>query len=289
MSLKIDISRYGGKRNVIPFEHFTFNGGEEHIRLDLTDQPVRGVRMITINARLMDSSSIMLLTMAVDALRNHFGTDICLQLNCPYFPYARQDRVCVPGEAYGVRVMAQLINNLKFNAVYVTDPHSDMVKEHVNDCIAMPQEVLFILHPMPRLKYIDVIVSPDEGATFKARNVQRTLKIPNLVQAEKKRETDTGRIVSTWVEGDFQDKNVLISDDICDGGRTFIELAKILKGKGAAHITLFVTHGLFSNGLNVFTDLIDEVITTNSVKTKNEYIRSNLTNMPLTVMELEDL
>ena len=33
--------------------------------------------------------------------------------------------------------------------------------------------------------------------------------------------------------------------DICDGGRTFIELAKVLKDNGAKRVTLYVTHGIF--------------------------------------------
>lgn len=287
--LKIDVSRYGGKRTTIPYKCFTFSGGEEHIRLDLTDQPVTGVRMIMLNARLVNSSNVMLLAMATDALRQHFGESVHLELNCPYFPYARQDRVCYPGEAVGVKVMADIINEMCFNQVYITDPHSDQVEEWLHRCIAMPQDMLFVLHGIPDLRDINLIVSPDEGATKKAKAVQECLKVPNLIQAEKVRDTDTGHIVATTVVGDVAGKNILIPDDICDGGRTFIELAKILKEMGAAKITLFVTHGIFSNGVNVFNGLIDEIITTNSFRTKSEYQRNNLTAANLTVMELEGL
>ena len=42
----------------------------------------------------------------------------------------------------------------------------------------------------------------------------------------------------------------MIVDDICDGGQTFIELAKALEKQGAHQIFLYVTHGIFSKGLD---------------------------------------
>jgi ribose-phosphate pyrophosphokinase len=49
----------------------------------------------------------------------------------------------------------------------------------------------------------------------------------------------------------------LVIDDICEGGRTFIELAKLfkeVKGK-ETQINLYVTHGIFSN--NAVEKLLD--------------------------------
>jgi ribose-phosphate pyrophosphokinase len=42
-------------------------------------------------------------------------------------------------------------------------------------------------------------------------------------------------------------KTVLLVDDICDAGGTFLGLQTILEGHGATS-DLFVTHGLFSAG-----------------------------------------
>lgn len=36
-------------------------------------------------------------------------------------------------------------------------------------------------------------------------------------------------------------------DDICDGGRTFIELGAALKEKNAGNLYLIVSHGIFSH------------------------------------------
>ena len=55
-----------------------------------------------------------------------------------------------------------------------------------------------------------------------------------------------------------------IVDDICDGGRTFIEIAKYLKEADSidsSRIHLMVTHGFFTKGLGVFDGLIDHIYT----------------------------
>lgn len=52
---------------------------------------------------------------------------------------------------------------------------------------------------------------------------------------------------------------------LCDGGRTFTELARALKDRGAGRIGLFVTHGIFSRGLDpLFAEGIDDIFTTDS-------------------------
>jgi ribose-phosphate pyrophosphokinase len=58
---------------------------------------------------------------------------------------------------------------------------------------------------------------------------------------------------------DLTGKEVVILDDICDGGGTFIGLTKKLREKGAAKVTLYVTHGMFTKGVKILLESIDEV------------------------------
>lgn len=44
----------------------------------------------------------------------------------PYVPYGRQDRVMIPGEALGIKVLADLVNSCGFHEVEIWDPHSDV-------------------------------------------------------------------------------------------------------------------------------------------------------------------
>jgi ribose-phosphate pyrophosphokinase len=54
----------------------------------------------------------------------------------------------------------------------------------------------------------------------------------------------------------------LIVDDICDGGATFVALARKLREAGAIEVSLFVTHGIFSKGKDL--EGIDNIYTTGS-------------------------
>jgi ribose-phosphate pyrophosphokinase len=67
-----------------------------------------------------------------------------------------------------------------------------------------------------------------------------------------------------------RDHNFLIVDDICDGGRTFIELAKVLRPLTNGSIFLYVTHGIFSQGLDVFKGVIDHIYTANLFNPSHE-------------------
>ena len=111
---------------------------------------------------------------------------------------------------------------------------------------------------------------------------KKTIKIsetfngePEVIQAQKMRNLKTGEIIKTEILGDVKGKKVLIADDICDGGRTFIELAKVLKNKGAVEVSLFITHGIFSKGLEVFEGLIDAIYTTDSFRAAEEFSTNN--------------
>ena len=59
----------------------------------------------------------------------------------------------------------------------------------------------------------------------------------------------TGKILSVDVPDESFEKPVVILDDICDGGGTFIALAQVLRERTRQPLYLYVTHGLFTKGL----------------------------------------
>jgi ribose-phosphate pyrophosphokinase len=76
-----------------------------------------------------------------------------------------------------------------------------------------------------------------------------------VVTASKVRVQATGHLVTGELSGEsVTGKRVLIVDDICDGGATFIGLAAKLREAGATDVVLFVSHGIFSRGVRALTD-----------------------------------
>lgn len=252
-------------------ETLRFHGGEIGVRLKSRLPSLEDTLYVT--AVLKNADAIMELLLVCDALkRQEIRLDDYI-LIIPYFPYARQDRVCNEGESLSARVMCGLINSLGFREVLIFDAHSDVVPALLNNCINIPPYDLF--DPSDFSLKVDTVVSPDAGAEKKARAFANAVSdVTRLVCATKRRDTTTGEIVRTDVPYDLRGgENCLIVDDICDGGRTFIELAKALKEKGAGKIYLYVTHGIFSQGIDVFDGIIDKVFYTNSLlQNENESV-----------------
>ena len=246
-----------------------FAGGECHVKF-LTEF-VEGDK-IRINTRLNSSDDVMNLCLAVDALRN-------MQINyievfIPYIPYARQDRVMVPGEALSVKVFAKIINSLNLNRVIVFDAHSDVSVALLNNCqsITNHEMVKFFLKQLNLVDF--VLVSPDLGAYKKVDKLAQKIGYQgNIATGIKVRDLSTGQIIKSDVNSDdLNGKACIVIDDICDGGRTFIELATALKAKNGGDLFFIASHGIFSH--NAIERLKDagykNVCSSNSINNKEE-------------------
>jgi ribose-phosphate pyrophosphokinase len=112
------------------------------------------------------------------------------------------------------------------------------------------------------------LVSPDAGAMKKIYAVSERTKISDIVVASKVRDVSTGKIVYTDVPVTMThaNKKFLIVDDICDGGRTFVEIAKNIHEKFTdANVYLIVTHGIFSAGDYELAKHFTGIYTTDSI------------------------
>ncbi|MDP2386870.1 MAG: ribose-phosphate diphosphokinase [Bacteroidota bacterium] len=219
-----------------------FAGGENHVRFLKTFSSEDKVRL---NTRLNSADDIMTLSLAVDALRQMNVQYI--EVFIPYIPYARQDRVMVPGEPLSIKIFTTLINNLELNKVIVFDAHSDVSVALLNKCQNIPNHEM-VKHLLKEFGLTDfTLVSPDLGAYKKVDKLAQKLEYKKEIATGLKiRDLATGQIIKSDVNTeDLQGKSCVIVDDICDGGRTFTELAKALKLKNAGDLYLIVSHGIF--------------------------------------------
>lgn len=259
----IKIYDYATRKRVV-FSDFVFPGGEVH---------VKDIRFISdkllIYAHLRSSTDIVRLLLLVNAIKN-IRKDPLIDLVLPYIPYSRQDRIALAGEALGIRVFSDLINSCNFNSVTAYDPHSFVSSALINNFREIPQaellEDVFEYLPGDYARRV-IVIAPDAGAVKKAQELARRRRC-HFAVALKHRDTDTGEISETTIDlRKFEDTNgkidrdCLIVDDICDGGRTFIELGKLLKTKVTGKIMLAVVNGIFSKGLEVFDGYIDHIFT----------------------------
>lgn len=253
----------------IEFDMFQFSGGELHIKLNNNiDYSV--IDKVVITNRFKNGDDLLKVLIAKDALQrkgvSHFD------LVMPYIPYARQDRQCFDGESFTLKVFSTLINSAKFDSVIVFDSHSDVAPALLDNCKNTPNNdfvwatVMDIKKKAPADKLF--IVSPDSGANKKTNKLfSEVVNFDGIVKCDKKRDLATGALSGFEVfSGDLNETSCLIVDDICDGGRTFIGIAEALREKNAGDLYLFVTHGIFSNGLEELNKYFRGIYTTNSVK-----------------------
>lgn len=267
MTLIIDIeNKYpnqGPEPDIIAWDFPS--GAEFGIRLT----KIRNQKYV-IFARLSSSNAVMRLLLITDAVRRAGGE--IEEVIIPYFPYARQDRVMVPGEPLSIKVMADLINGQSYPKVTVFDAHSDVLYAILNNAniVSNLPLVFNALKDKDELYF----VSPDLGASKKVYTLANkwlglSEKKPVVVECAKTRDPATGSIAGQEIhyKGDLEGKEVSIIDDICDGGRTFVGLAKKLKEeRKVSKVNLIVSHGIFSNGFNELIPLIDHIYTTDSFR-----------------------
>ena|SRR6202453_406710 len=165
-----------------------------------------------------------------------------------YLPYGRQDKEVSNNATFALRTFAHMLNQLNFETVHCIDPHSSVAKDFIlnfKEIYPMKQLLTSILETDSEL-----LCYPDSGAKTKYLKIQEVpfVNFP-YIYGEKVRDQSTGRILSYSVSAPAKDQKVMIMDDICDGGATFVILAKELLKGGAKEVNLFVTHGIFSKGL----------------------------------------
>lgn len=263
--IMIKITRNG---TALKSEFFIFPGGEVSVKLDVSNlRFYHETGPINVIARIQNSNDLMELALVKDALEEWLVNPV-IRLYLYYVPYARQDRVCVRGEPFSVRVFARIINSLRFDMVFIADPHSDVTPAVLDRCTIISQAD--IVHQFEaftqRVLRGVTFVAPDAGSNKKTSMLAAYYGHTDFIRADKLRDLNTGRIKETIVYADdLKGQDIVIADDLCDAGGTFIGLAKVLKAKGASKVILYVTHGLFTKGTKqIYEGGIDEIYTTNS-------------------------
>jgi ribose-phosphate pyrophosphokinase len=250
-----------------------FPGGE--VGPSLNSERLNGFKVdeITVLAHLPNNDEIMKLLNVVDALRREYG-DVKLKAQIPYMPYARQDRVDAGNRGYalGAVPMANLINSLNFSEVVVLDPHSDVMCALIKNIrITTQTDVFKCVHN----DWSNIhIVAPDAGAYKKSSMFAKAVGAKGLIVCNKDRDPATGRITDLSMSADVTGLNLFILDDICDGGRTFTELAKLTTE--AKRVELAVTHGLFTKGVDVVANEFHAVYTTDSFLGYKPQVKENV-------------
>jgi ribose-phosphate pyrophosphokinase len=239
-----------------------FSAGEGHV--ELSKEAIHNIKSdygpTLIRCDYTSDSDLFHVAFLVDAIRE-VKSSPRIHLLIPYFPYARQDRVTTYGSAFSLKVATRFINSLKLDKVFIQDPHSVVLPTLLDnhEILTNRYDVIdkLVRGNVNRDKF--VVVAPDAGAVKRSKFIAEKFDLRFAI-ADKKRDPSTGKILSTEIFGKLQDgDHIIVVDDICDGGRTFIELAKSIRKENDVSMHLFVTFGIFSKGKGVLYEHFETV------------------------------
>ncbi|OMF22053.1 ribose-phosphate pyrophosphokinase [Paenibacillus sp. FSL H8-0548] len=190
-----------------------------------------------------------------------------------YLPYSRMDRV-EGTSAFTLKYTASFINRLDFESVTIIEPHSDVSLALIDRSIGKYPTIQLLDQVAEEVGFDpkqDYLFFPDAGAQKRYSKVQGYKQLVGF----KARDFQTGQIKSLEVVGQVEGTGfkVIIVDDLCSYGGTFMLSGEKLKEIGASHIYLLVGHCEKSiyKGKILETDLIDKVFTTNTILDQAEH------------------
>ncbi|MDE6312541.1 MAG: ribose-phosphate pyrophosphokinase-like domain-containing protein [Lachnospiraceae bacterium] len=194
-------------------------------------------------------------------------------LDMPYIPNARQDRVKEAEDVFTLKYFAQLLNSLGFAKVRVLDAHSNVslaLIDRVENQSPQPYIQQVITAIQKERGKSPLLFYPDEGAKKRYGSM-----IPEpYCFGMKERDWGSGKIKNLTLLGEkdsIQGRDILMVDDICSYGGTFLFSAEKLKEAGAENIYLYVSHceeNIFQGEL-LESGYITRIYTTDSIFRKD--------------------
>ncbi len=262
------INLFDKTKSDVWYEIVTFPDGEKHVKLEDIDRK----ESYNIVTRIKSGDDLFILAQVGDILNR---AEVYFNITIYYLMSMRMDRVMNWNESFSLKVVANIINSINAPAVQIFHPHSDNVFRYINNSHAFDVGGIDTLSPykiiVDRYNVNETAFCfPDAGAAKRYGKEHY-----NRIVLSKKRDYENkGAIIGMEVvetngnllnNGIFTGKNILIQDDLCDGGRTFIEAAKLLREKyNPKRIGIFVRHLVNKIGLANLATNFDDVYITNS-------------------------
>ena len=190
---------------------------------------------------------------------------------------AQADRRFAPNQSSNLMLVLNFLKSLNFAEITFFHPHNPEVVEAILPEAHILDNSYFIkkvLENIPRHKegldgeIEDLILMSSDAGGFKP-----LMKLCDKIgwkgeteSAAKSRKYEEGKSVLTQLinRQDFGGKDVLIIDDICVKGGTFIGLAKLLKERNVGKLYLTISHLTVSNPNPDIVNLFEKVFTTTS-------------------------
>lgn len=252
MILNFYENRESNTFEVIP-RFFKFPDGQPHVTIDADCSLYSEV---SIRCSIRNPDELFDLLMIHDVLSRYENLEINLYI---YWLFgARMDRAIDNKQPSTFKIIKEILYP-RFKHVFVLDLHN-------HDAFPECSQIFPSSSIQSALKDFGEcdIFFPDKGARERYKHFY-LFEGMNILHGQKKRNPETGKLSGfELADGEKKSDSILIIDDLCDGGGTFVgQHENVLKPMGYQRVGLYVTHGIFSKGIEVL-DCFDAIYSTNS-------------------------
>lgn len=248
-------------------EYKLFKFPDNSIKFELK-QELEEAEEVVIETTFRTSDDIFALGLVASTIRR-MSSFSHISCTISYMMYQQDDRRFKENESFGLKFIADILNTYDIDMYEVYHPHSDKIELIHNVFIHDNTEFIeWAISDIQNTKkdLIPVVWTiPDSGA-FKTQFKQiEKLQYPDFITCMKSRDHGTGEIKTIVNCNDLGSKEIFIVDDICLGGRTFINIAQELDKKNCGKKYLIISHGIFSHGIIDLIKHFDCIYTTDSI------------------------
>lgn len=226
--------------------------------------------------RINDYSDLFMLKSIKDAWDNmHMlvpGGKRPLNVRIPCMFQQQHDRRFNKNESHELKLICEFLNSCDFATVEIFHPHNESaISTILNNVIFTPtkdyyrrvfdnlrKHDVYINDPN---KSAPILLSTDAGSFKWVNKIAEEYKL-DLYAANKMREK--GKLTQHIECQDFKGRDIIILDDLCVYGGTFVGLGKMLKERNCGKLFLVVSHITVKTPNKELENLFDTVYTTNS-------------------------
>lgn len=208
---------------------------------------------VSIKCNIVKFDQFELLSCLIAALKkNDFYIDYI------YFVYIigmRSDRSFSNKDCNYFRdIIAPIINSYDIKDIKILHPHNEKIANYIK------ADIVNVCHRILN-DFLCIAADASAANAFGLSNYFTKERINDIIIIKSNDHLDN--IIQ-------KNKRIVIIDDLCDGGNTFIEIAKYIKNNfSERYLILNVTHLLFTKGIEPLLKYYDEIICTNSYQDIN--------------------
>lgn len=219
-----------------------FPDGESYLRFETESLKNEDVIIVQTTSPSQDQRLLQLMLMA-DNAKDMEARSITAVV--PYFAYSRQDKRFLPGEAFSIKTIINILAGCGVNRIVTVNAHSPSVlktfKTPVLDLSAIP--LLAEYFKTNKLVQEALSLSMGKKAIAVAQEADRILH-GGYDYISSKRDVTTGKVTLEDKPLPVKNRDVIIFDDIISSGGTMTKAVKLVKDKGARKIYAACVHPL---------------------------------------------